>query len=568
MSRQIITGCYFVLPLMWSVNLLGQYTQGSGVGFSNTLHLQTEWYSSSGITQRRVPFSWSLSGNPTVRWLGQSLPFSFLLSNYQSSFTQPFNFFGISPSYRWARVHLGYRNLNFSPFTLGNHRMLGAGIELTPGKWHFSFAYGRFRKAIERDSSFQGLVPGVFQHIASFSRFGFATKIGYGNPDSAYVAFSYLSGNDRDQSLDNAFMRFGIRPAQNAVLGMSTSFRMAKKLFWKTELAVSAYTRDSNADTVDIGDNTLLEALNNLFEIKESSQGFVAAETSLAWQGKIFGFKASYRRIDPDFKSMGTYYLQTDMEQIRMGPSIRFAKGIIQGTVGWQRDNLKKLKGRTSDRFIGNALFDYQFSPGFGLSFQYANFGFTQSPLTRNIVDTTLLEQINQSISVMPRWTIAGQKIVHTSQMVFSYNELADRRTQIFVPTDISSLQVSLTHGLNFIVSGLGLTFNAFYHNNQTNLFESATLGAGTGIQVPLFQSKASLVANGTYFHNDYLEAGTSQTMQASLQVSFPLSPKHGINLGLNWLQNKSIDQSIIPSFTEWRFRSGYSYTFSNKSKK
>jgi len=39
----------------------------------------------------------------------------------------------MSPYYKWITIHVGYRNINYSQFTLAGHTILGAGIELHPG---------------------------------------------------------------------------------------------------------------------------------------------------------------------------------------------------------------------------------------------------------------------------------------------------------------------------------------------------------------------------------------------------------------------------------------------------
>ena len=70
---------------------------------------------------------------------GLSLPFSFNVSQYSESYEDPFTQFGISPSYKWAKLHLGYRSIQFSPFVFDGQNFLGAGVELNPGSILLSF---------------------------------------------------------------------------------------------------------------------------------------------------------------------------------------------------------------------------------------------------------------------------------------------------------------------------------------------------------------------------------------------------------------------------------------------
>ena len=63
------------------------------------------------------PFTWNLYGNFTAAIYSVALPFSFIVNQYSRSYTSPFTQFGISPTYKWAKLHLGYRYVPMSPFT-------------------------------------------------------------------------------------------------------------------------------------------------------------------------------------------------------------------------------------------------------------------------------------------------------------------------------------------------------------------------------------------------------------------------------------------------------------------
>jgi len=52
----------------------------------------------------RKPFTWMLTGSPTLSVYGITLPFSFTISEQQRNFRQPFNKFGVSPYYKWAKL--------------------------------------------------------------------------------------------------------------------------------------------------------------------------------------------------------------------------------------------------------------------------------------------------------------------------------------------------------------------------------------------------------------------------------------------------------------------------------
>src|SRR5690606_11056010 len=74
-------------------------------GFHGGLELRGIYYHANGIANRREPFTYLLSGSPTISLYGWSIPFSFAVSKDERSFRQPFNQFGMSPRYKWMTLH-------------------------------------------------------------------------------------------------------------------------------------------------------------------------------------------------------------------------------------------------------------------------------------------------------------------------------------------------------------------------------------------------------------------------------------------------------------------------------
>ena len=116
----------------------GQDMQGlrsqKPISIRRSLSAGLTYYHGDGITNRRHPFSWYLSGAPVITVYGVVMPVSLVVREQESRFSQPFNQYGVSPYYKWAKLHLGYRNIRFSNYTLGRANFLGAGVELNPGK--------------------------------------------------------------------------------------------------------------------------------------------------------------------------------------------------------------------------------------------------------------------------------------------------------------------------------------------------------------------------------------------------------------------------------------------------
>src|SRR5690554_4826279 len=88
---------------------------------TGNLGLRLGAYRAIGIENRRDPYSYLLRGNVDINVKGFHIPLGFSFSQQEYQFFQPFHHFGLSPSYKWFKLHLGYRHMKFSRYSLNNH---------------------------------------------------------------------------------------------------------------------------------------------------------------------------------------------------------------------------------------------------------------------------------------------------------------------------------------------------------------------------------------------------------------------------------------------------------------
>src|SRR5690606_34542662 len=94
------TGISLFLPFLVSAQDFSNIQQAKPITLNGSIEARTLFYNASGIQNRREPFSYVLSGSPTVSLYGWQVPLSFSYSKEQKSFRQPFNQFGMSPTYK------------------------------------------------------------------------------------------------------------------------------------------------------------------------------------------------------------------------------------------------------------------------------------------------------------------------------------------------------------------------------------------------------------------------------------------------------------------------------------
>jgi len=77
------------------------FTISGGIGAS------ANFYTSNEPLYSQTSYSWNVYGNFTPKINKILLPFSFVINQYGNSNRSPYIQMGISPTYKWAKLHLG-----------------------------------------------------------------------------------------------------------------------------------------------------------------------------------------------------------------------------------------------------------------------------------------------------------------------------------------------------------------------------------------------------------------------------------------------------------------------------
>ncbi len=368
---------------------------------------------------------------PTFHLYGVAVPLQLTLSNVGVDFRQPFNRFSIAPRYKWAEVQLGWIQPRYSEFTMANYTMLGAGVTLEPGKWDLSLSYGRLNRATTLDTLAGTLNP------ESFDRFGHALRIGYGT-ERANVYATYLSAQDDVSSIKFAEPigrreLLDVEPAANTATSFGFEVPFGKTLSLSAEAALSVFTENHNLDDSDIDSSLLNQGIPDLlvdaFNLNASSDYYTAVNSRLEYKGggplALSAF-LGYRRIDPNYRTMGSYFFQNDLEHFLVGAAFKPWKQLrLQGSVGRQRDNLNNIKAATSKRIIGTARATLQLQQ-FAASLDFFNYSNDQTPRLARIGDSLRIASTNQSLSLSPSYTLQRDKYVHVVAATLSRSTVRD----------------------------------------------------------------------------------------------------------------------------------------------
>ncbi len=522
------------------------------------------FYNASGIDARRSPFSYLFAGNLVASFYGVSLPMNFSISEQDRSVSQPFNQFGISPHYKWITLHLGYQNVNFSPYTLAGYTMLGAGVELTPGKFRFGFMYGRLNRATTLDTTTQTLAP------ISFSRKAFAVKVGYGTENN-FVDISMLKGKDDPNSLSMSKLSLDsldVSPAANTVIGISTRLALTRHIFIEGDIGTSLYTRDINSPLVlDSVTEPVIKTLKSIATVNGTTSLYTAFNGAIGYKTKLYSVKLQYQRIDPDFQSMGAYFFNSDLESYAVAPSLHLFRNKLRfnGSIGFQHDNLQHQKEATTHKVIANAMLSADLTKQLGIDLNYSNFSNNQQPNTIRFADSLKIVQTTQNFSVSPRWMLIGKTISHTvilSANIMQMNDFNNYFAQNAISRNMNYKQYYFNYSFGYLPASLSVFINVSATQADAPGTSDKNTGATLGFNKSFLKSAFLVSASAGYFAGQH-SGVNDNTINASANLQYKFLNRHSLSALFFYTNDKPVAVSpLTPAFSETRAELAYGYSF------
>jgi len=363
---------------------------------NGTVQLQQMLNRRFGDAGNNQPYNYVLSGNLNLKLFGViDAPFQMLLSNMGSQFSQPtFNQTALHPQYKWVQLHLGRIAVNWSPQTVGGHVFQGASTDLTPGNWTFSALYGRFQKAVSipLDSLSGNVIP-------AFRRMGYGFRAAHRHKNTHVQVTYFQASDDTGSAKTGPFAEQ--KPMGNRVYGLLYDQVVFKKIMLQATWNQSLINPD--------------------LRLPDKWTSRLHYKAGLAWQGKAHQWNLAYEHTDPDYRTLGAYYFNNDMENISLGGNVQALKGklSLSGQAGLQRDNLDNRKSASMRRQVYSLQAQYRLGKSGMLSGSYSSFtSFTNTrPFTDFLQpnspmlawDTLNFREISESGNVMlalpmPKW--------------------------------------------------------------------------------------------------------------------------------------------------------------------
>lgn len=525
---------------------------------------QAVGYEANGIAPRRDPFYWVVSANLNITLLNKiSVPFSAVITQQDKQYTsgidkfsQPFNQFGISPRYKWLTLHAGHRSVEFSEYSLSGAMFLGGGAEIKPENsiWSGAAIYGRFVKAVP-----QGGVNGVIVSLPAYERMGGAAKIRAGTDKNfGELIFMKLKDDIYSIPLDTSL---NVLPQENQVIALSSKQSIGEKITLSGDFSYSMLTKNLMLPVTKIERFTYI---NQIYDPRMSSQYNKAFNLAADVTPGKWKYGVRYKRIDPDYRSLGAIFLTNDVEELSGNASVQLFdnKLSVSGAGGVQKNNLDKIQAVGTNKLIGSANFNLNLNEHLGFTANYSNFSSNTIPVRDVLNDSLKFVQLTSNGGLGFNYNVQKSTVQHniTNNLQVQRSENTQQPTNTF-------FNETLVYSLNFSNIGLAINVSGIYNNSISELSgEIEGVGPNLGIQKVFFKNRVRCQTNAGYQNNYQSRILIDKNYFASASFSFIVDKHQTINVNCNIVQRKSLRVKGV-EFDEKRISIAYQFIFSARKK-
>lgn len=532
------------------------------------INLGLSAYTSSGMDSRRDPFSYILNANMVINVSDAiSMPFSATLSSGSKTYNTPrYNIVGISPKYKAVTVHAGYRSMQFSPYTLNGINFMGLGVELEPKDsfWKFKTLAGRFAKGIPFKNDITGHVE-----MPSYLRWGWGGMLTLGNNDYSVdlILFKATDNHKTIQIPDT----LNITPKENLTFGFNTKIKLAEKLNLTTEFAGSAFTEDTRMEEIFYDRYTYLNNLGNLFTPRLSSSFNKAVGITLAYTDENYTLGATFQRIDPDYQTLGSTYMNNDFRNITFNLAKSFLENKItfSGNYGLQKNNLNNNRQTDENRVIASAQITYNISEKINVMGNYSNYSTTSEPSYLNFIDSVRYAQVAENYGGMVSYSTGNEVMSHNFNLNLTLQKsdmLNNTATEVAeTKTRTKNAVLSYTLSIQPIQLSVNSSLNTTIFESENAL--SKTIGPVISLSRPFLERKIN-TSLAYSFMNSNSNGLNNTTSVLRLNATYKMFPKHTIKfiaattfMG-RMIQEEGGEEFIKRKSGEYRFTLNYAWNF------
>jgi hypothetical protein len=282
-------------------------------------------------------FEHFFSFTPHLEVSGVPLDLQFLVSSWESSIRQASNRYRLGADFGWVHLHGGDRSPHFSVLSLSGVNVRGGGVGFRLGQLRAEAAYGLTRRAI----------MGTDTCSASFNRWLYAGKLGYGDLEGSHVHLNFVSTWD---DYDSVYAYSGdtievLSPRENKVASVDFGLVLFGGAFGlRGEVAGSGYARDSRSSRIEV------EGMLNSLDPKLTSEFDLAYRSEMDLSLGGTALSATFIHFGAGYHALGVDYLGRDAREWTFSLSQRLIRDQLWVSAhhSWLWNNLSGMNSATS----------------------------------------------------------------------------------------------------------------------------------------------------------------------------------------------------------------------------
>ena len=555
MNRLTLLALSFGTCVCASSQNISQISKASPLMITGAVGSQNTYrYSSSG-DGFSSPMSNAMYAYGKINLYGVNMPFSFYYTNSTLDFDHPSVAFSLSPSYGKWQGFIGLSSMEFNSYMM-NMSFNGVGLEYKDTNWHGGFFYGKLRNAVNDDPT------DPHARSPQYKRMGWGFKAGYTDGKKYYADVYLLRAYDCLSSLGDIY-HSTIKPQESLVLGIKAGYNVYDWLSVSTNLATSAFSTDTEADEL----NTTT-TFDDVFDTRYSTLSRFAGDISANVHLPYVNASLCYRIVQPDYTSLGTYYMMNNYESLGLtASSFLFNKVALSGSIARQSDNVSGEQLYTTYSYIYNVCASSRLTDHINLSALFNGYVQNQKDGTIAIKDEQRIHRRMMSYSLMPSYCFETTGLEHNIGLSLNYTE-NDNLNRITVgESDVKTLAAGCSYGVD--VDALAMNFTGAYSHQNTRGYSTeytSDICSVTANRSFLSDSKLDASATLSVCNNRITNGDNSFSLGLELSASYTLNKAHlfSASMGLNkYTDVNSVLAGTNFKGTDFTVSLNYAYTFS-----
>ena len=563
----ILISIFFTSIIIVKSQDIEQVLKAKPVDISGGVNVNTGWYFVEGIESGRDPYNWGINANLNINLYDViDVPFSLVINKGDKKLNRPqYTNIGLSPKYKQYTLHLGYRSMQFSSYTYSGITFYGVGGEISPKNSiikNFSCFYGRFNEAVPVNFSKQDITP-------VYRRRGWGSKISLGKKgqNADFIIFKAI---DDPETINYYVDSVDIKPQENLALGIITKNKITEKLSFHGEYTVSILSTDTRIQEKEGTENSFINE-TELFKPRNTTASHNAFAGGIDYQGNTYSVGLSYKRVDPEFKSLGTSYSTNDTEDWLINASKTFldSKVNVNGSFGKQRNNLDKTKETKSIRNIYSCNVSYTPIESLNTSVNYSNFSSNTLPSVLYLNDSIKFIQTTTNKGFNVTYSFGKNNFRHyvnTSsnfQDAYTLNQTGQEK----VSNESKVKSALLTYSLSVVPVAVTINTSMNYSVYDQDSINNITYGPTIGTGRPFFNKKVQMNISFSSLVQKTNNSQSSNVSVINFSCSYRFWKKHSLMLS-NLISFRQQPDSVqdqennSPNIREIRGSVRYSFSF------